>query len=163
MLDQADAIGLNANAQKILTDAMAANAAETAQAKETQDRYAESTKGAAAAADDASMSVHDYVAMLASIPADKRTAIQAAIDRGDLATAERLLNEAARDRTATISVLVRGINIGAQIGAMVRAGAAAGGGTVVSQTVFMPLGSQGPAVRRAGARFGSGLVNGARR
>jgi len=177
MLDQADAIGLNSKAQDILKTAIADNEAAQIQAKKTQDEYgdsavaaagkqdslAASTDAAAAAADGAKLSIHDYIAVLAGIPPEKRTAIQAAIDRGDLATAERLLNEAARDRTATISVLVHGINIGAQIGAMVRAGAAAAGGTVVSQTVFMPMGSQGPAVRRAGARFGNGLVNGARR
>ena len=187
MLDNADAIGLNANAQKILTDAIAANEAETAQAKKTNDEYGDSaataagktdgltasTAAAGAAADISKISVGDYVKMLATIPPDKRTEIAAAIAAGDIDRANALLNSVTnQQRTAVIDVAVRGINIGAQIGAMVRAGAAAGGGQVVSITnVNLPAGARGidalrevtGATRRSGSRYGSAAVSRARR
>ena len=142
------------------TDA-AGNSAQTAAGK--QDQLAASTKAAGDSAAAAKSTTDDYIAVLGTVPPDKRTDFLAAVNRGDVDAANAILDGVADPRTAVINVAVHGINIGAQIGAMVRAGAAAGGGTVVSQTVFMPMGSQGPAVRRAGARFGNGVVNGARR
>lgn len=44
-----------------------------------------------------------YIGTVNGIPAHKLTEIQAAIDRGDLATAERLLNEASRARHSAIT------------------------------------------------------------
>jgi hypothetical protein len=186
MLDQADAIGLNANAQKILSDAIAANEAETAQAKETTDKYgdsaaaaagkqdalAKSTDAAAASAAAAKSTTADYIGVLNTVPPDKRTEFLAAVNHGDVATVNKILDDAAAARTAVINVAVHGINVGAQIGAMVRAGAAAGGGTVVSQTIVnLPAGARGidalreitGATRRAGTRYGSAAVSRARR
>lgn len=186
MLDNADAIGLNANAQKILTDALAANAAETAQAKATTEQYgdaaataagkagtlAASTDSAAASATAAKGATAAYIGVLNTVPADKRTEFLAAVNRGDVAAANAILDAAAHDRTAVINVAVHGANIGAQIGAMVRAGAAAAGGQVVSITnVNLPAGARGidalrevtGAARRAGTRYGSAAVGRARR
>jgi hypothetical protein len=186
MLDNADAIGLNANAQKILTDALAANAAETAQAKETTEKYgdasadaagkqntlAASTAAAAGAAAAAKGTVADYVQVLNSVPPDKRTEFLAAVNRGDVAAADAILDSVASPRTAVINVAVHGANIGAQIGAMVRGAAAAAGGQVVSITnVNLPAGARGidalreitGATRRVGSRYGSAAVSRARR
>lgn len=58
---------------------------------------------AATAKGPARQAILDYTAALNSIPPDVMTEIQAAIDRGDLAEAERLLNEASRNRDATVT------------------------------------------------------------
>jgi len=186
MLDQADAIGLNANAQKILRDAIADAEAETAQAKATQDQYgdaaqtaagkldaqAAASKAAGDAAAAAKSTTDDYIRVLATIPPAKRTDFLAAVNRGDVAAANAILDDVANPRTAIINVAVHGANVGAQIGAMVRAGAAAAGGQVVSVTnVNLPAGSRGidalreitGAARRSGTRYGSAAVSRARR
>lgn len=46
--------------------------------------------------------IGDYIVKANQVPASKATAIKAAIDSGDFATAQRLLNEASRTRTAAI-------------------------------------------------------------
>ena len=186
MLDNADAIGLNSNAQKILGDAIADADAETAQAKKTQDDYGDAaqtaagkldaqtaaTKASGDAAAAAKGTTDDYIKVLGTIPPDKRTDFLAAVNRGDAATANAILDGIATPRTAVITVAVHGANIGAQIGAMVRAGAAAAGGQVVSVTnVHLPAGSRGVdalrevtgAARRAGTRYGNAAVSRARR
>jgi hypothetical protein len=186
MLDQADAIGLNANAQKLLSTAITDAEAATAQAKKTQDQYGESataaagkqdalaasTAAAGSAAAAAKATTDDYIRVLETIPPAKRTEFLAAVNRGDAATANAILDGIADPRTAVINVAVRAANIGAQIGAMVRGAAAAAGGSVVSVTnVNLPAGSRGidalrevnRAQRRAGTRYGSAAVSRARR
>lgn len=54
-------------------------------------------------------SVLDYIADVNKIPPEKVSEIQAAIDKGDLDTAKRLLNEASATRTATINAEARNI------------------------------------------------------
>lgn len=171
MLDHAAAIGLNADAQKMLRQAIADVDAEAAQAKKTHDQYGDAaaaaagktdqltaaTEASAGAADAARRSTHDWIAELARIPAEKRAEIVAAIDRGDLAAAEAALNQAARDRVATI--FVRTAGVGAALGTL--------GSLAANVTVNLPAGARGVdalrevtgAARRAGTRYGSAAMS----
>ena len=161
-----------AEVTKVLGDntEAAGNQAQTAAGK--QDALAASTDGAAASAAAAKSTTDDYIKVLGTIPPDKRTEFLAAVNRGDVAAANAILDDTAAPRTAVINVAVHGANIGAQIGAMVRAGAAAAGGQVVSVTnVHLPAGARGVdalrevtgAARRSGSRYGSAAVSRARR
>ena len=51
----------------------------------------------------ARQAILDYIGSLNGIPAEKMTEIRAALDRGDLAEATRLLNEASKPRTAAMN------------------------------------------------------------
>jgi hypothetical protein len=159
-----------ADVTKVLGDTTKKAGDEADKAAGKQDKQAAATDAAAKAAQGASLSIGQYVALMATIPAEKKTEIQAAIDRGDLAEAERLLNAAARSRTAVINVALRGANIGAQLGTIIENSVP--GGTMVSlTTVNLPAGARGVdalrevtgAARRAGTRYGSAAVSRARR
>jgi hypothetical protein len=133
--------------------------------------------------------IADYITEANAVPPDKVTDIKAAIARGDFDTAKAMLDEASAARRAAIiadaettqaekdldkaardriaKIIVQAVGSGAALGLLDRSAVVgstgAGASSVSTTTVFVPLGSQGPAVRRAGARFGNGLANGARR
>lgn len=186
MLDNADAIGLNSAAQKILGDAIHNAEAEQAQQKETTEKYGDAAQTAAAKTDGLTASTDaanasaaaakgttdDYIAVLATIPPNKRTEFLAAVNRGDVAAANAILDDVAAPRTALVKVVVQAISAGAQIGLAVQKAAAGAGGTVVSVTnVHLPAGARGVdalrevtgAARRSGSRYGNAAVSRARR
>lgn len=133
---------------------------------------------------------YDYIIQLNQIPAEKATDIRAAVAAGDLATANKLIEDAAKDRDSTIHVdantsaamkklqalqafmvanrisEVGGVDVSAKA-----VGAAPGGATTVVN-INMPAGARGVDVvrqvagqtRRNGRRYGTTpVVNFARR
>lgn len=75
----------------------------TAAAK--QDLWNQSmVKASAQASGPARQAIIDYIATANGIPAEKVTDIKAAVEAGDLAKAESLINGASRDRTAAVKV-----------------------------------------------------------
>jgi hypothetical protein len=113
------------------------------------------------AVDDSKQKVIDYGREVLGLPPERVTEILAMIDNGSVVTVEQQLRELTAVRTVAIKPILIGGNLG-----LAGATSTRPGGTTTSvstTTVFVPLGSPGPAVRRAGARFGNGLVNGARR
>ncbi len=88
--------------QRQMEDLISASGA-TATATEKLDAWNDSmlrqAKSAAPAAKDA---IVDYIGQVNGIPAEKLTDIKAAIARGDLDEASRLLDEASKSRTATV-------------------------------------------------------------
>jgi hypothetical protein len=91
-----------AQAELSTKQAAAAGVTQTATAKlDAQNDALLST--AAAAKGPARSAILDYVGAVNQIPPEKMTEIQAAIDAGDLDTANRLLAEASKTRTATIN------------------------------------------------------------
>jgi hypothetical protein len=95
------------------------------------------TRDARQAQLDLIQSVADYGQEVLKLPADKVTDIVAAVDRGDLAEANRLLDEATKARTAWINVQVSALT-GALLGALTRpsgSGAAPVPGSATTTTI----------------------------
>lgn len=83
---------------------------ETITAAQKQDIWrASMVQSAATANGPMADAILGYIGNVEDIPPEKITEIEAAIDRGDLAEAQRLLDEAARTRTATINVQAIGL------------------------------------------------------
>lgn len=79
-------------------------AGRTTTAASKMDAYNTSmVKAASQASGPLRTAILDYIATVNGIPTDVVTDIQAAIDRGDIAEAERLLNSASRTRTAAVN------------------------------------------------------------
>ena len=122
------------------------NAALEVTAAENRRRGAEAGRYQAEATQILTKRLEDYLAELGSIPADIYTEIQAALNTGDLARAEALLNELARTRIA---------KIGIAIDSGVSAGVAAATGKLVGNAVSASI-----AAAVAGTKMPSSLGGG---
>ena len=102
--DVRDAAITAAKAHAELYTSMTETSGATATATGKLDAQNQSLLTAAATAKGpARQAILDYIATLNGIPPEKMTEIQAAIDRGDLEEAQRLLDEASANRQATIN------------------------------------------------------------
>jgi hypothetical protein len=143
------------------------------------DDYAEKTKHSADETDDMIRTIADYVDETDTIPATKKTEIFAALDQGDVAEANRQIDELTRQRDLKILLTAVG---SADTIKLLRGGGRGGTGIVdeslfaapaagAVNNIYMPRGARGVDVvrqisgsaRRSGRRYGAQVVTHARR
>jgi len=111
--DVAEAAIGTADAQVRLAEETAIAAGDTYTATQRQDDMNTSLlETAKSAKGEARNAILKYIGSVNGIPADKMTDIQAAIDHGDIATANRLLGDASRTRTAAVKADANDYQIG---------------------------------------------------
>lgn len=94
-----------ADAQVTLAEKQATASGETLTATQKQDLFNQSMLASAASATGPmKTALEDYINSANGIPAEKATAISAAIEAGDIETATRLINEASADRKTAVTV-----------------------------------------------------------